>query len=179
MLRWKITMAMALAGVMTAGPAFAQATTGSAPASGGETKGEQPKGTPTQPDSAGQPPRPETTKSGRGASDSGMMKSSKSMGHGASHGHKGMGGQEHVKAAQQALKDKGHDPGGVDGRMGPRTQQAVRDFQKAQGLQATGRLDEKTMQSLGVEGARTSSARQSSPSASPSSGTGTAGQTKK
>src|SRR5262245_53595536 len=121
MVQWKVTMAMALAGVMAAAPAFA-------------------------------------------AGDSGMMKSSK-----ASRGHKSAG-EEHVKAAQQALKDKGHDPGSVDGRLGPKTQQALRDFQKTEGLEATGRLDEKTMQSLGIEG---------SPSASPSSGTAAAGQAKK
>ena len=130
MARWKITMAMALACVIAAAPAYA-------------------------------------------VSDSGMMKSGKS-----SRGHKSTG-QEHVKAAQQALKDKGHDPGTVDGRLGPRTQQALRDFQKTEGLDATGRLDEKTMQSLGIECTRTSSASESNPSASPSSGTGAAaGQTK-
>ena len=60
-------------------------------------------------------------------------------------------GDERVKAAQQALKDKGHDPGTVDGRLGAKTQAALRDFQQAQGMEATGRLDAKTMQSLGVE----------------------------
>ncbi|RPH82305.1 MAG: peptidoglycan-binding protein, partial [Candidatus Rokuibacteriota bacterium] len=34
-------------------------------------------------------------------------------------------GGEHVKAVQQALKDKGHDPGEVDGKMGPKTQAAL------------------------------------------------------
>jgi peptidoglycan hydrolase-like protein with peptidoglycan-binding domain len=85
-----------------------------------------------------------------------------------------MAGDEKVKAAQQALKDKGHDPGDVDGRMGPRTQAALRDFQKAQGLQASGRLNSKTMQALGVEGGKTSSAGESSTtgSASPSTSPG-------
>lgn len=72
-------------------------------------------------------------------------------------GSMAMAGDEKVKAAQQALKDKGHDPGNVDGRMGPKTQAALRDFQKAQGLQASGRLDAKTMQSLGMDGDKTSS----------------------
>src|SRR6185503_5445142 len=60
-------------------------------------------------------------------------------------------GDEKVKAAQQALKDKGHDPGTVDGRMGPRTQAALRDFQKAQGMESTGDLDPKTTQALGMD----------------------------
>ena len=65
-------------------------------------------------------------------------------------------GDEKVRAAQQALKDKGHDPGTIDGKMGPKTQSAIRDFQKAQGMEATGHLDAKTMQSLGMDGDKTS-----------------------
>jgi peptidoglycan hydrolase-like protein with peptidoglycan-binding domain len=92
------------------------------------------------------------------------------------------GGQrgEQVKAVQQALKDKGHDPGDVDGVMGPKTQAALRDFQKKEGLKETGRLDTETMAKLGVE-AKTSSAGgstsggSSSPSASPATGSGSAG----
>ena len=61
-----------------------------------------------------------------------------------------------MKAAQQALKDKGHDPGVVDGKMGPKTMTALGDFQKSQGMEATGRLDERTVQALGMDGARTS-----------------------
>ena len=64
-------------------------------------------------------------------------------------GRAGVGAQQ-VKAAQQALKDKGHDPGAVDGKMGPKTQSAVRDFQSKEGLKATGRLDSETRAKLGV-----------------------------
>ena len=71
-------------------------------------------------------------------------------------------GDEKVKAAQQALKDKGHDPGTVDGRMGPKTQAALRDFQKAQGMESTGDLDPKTTQALGMDIGTMSSARASS-----------------
>ena len=35
-----------------------------------------------------------------------------------------------VREAQQALKDKGHDPGPIDGMWGPQTQQAVKEFQE-------------------------------------------------
>ncbi|HEV8142329.1 MAG TPA: peptidoglycan-binding domain-containing protein, partial [Methylomirabilota bacterium] len=116
MATWKMTMGLALAGVMLTGSAFAQATMRS-PATG--------------PD-------------------------------------------EMVKAAQQALKEKGHNPGSVDGRMGPKTQQALRDFQNAQGIQATGELDAKTMVSLGIEPARTSSAGESTTAGSASPATGDA-----
>jgi peptidoglycan hydrolase-like protein with peptidoglycan-binding domain len=59
--------------------------------------------------------------------------------------------QEMVKQAQQALKDKGHDAGPVDGMWGPQTQQAVREFQQKEGIQATGRLDQKTLSALGMQ----------------------------
>ena len=43
-------------------------------------------------------------------------------------------GAESIKAVQQALKDKGHDPGTVDGAMGPKTEAALRDYQQKEGL---------------------------------------------
>ena len=63
-----------------------------------------------------------------------------------------------VKAAQQALKDKGIDPGPVDGIDGPKTQAAVRQYQQQQNLTADGRLGPQTLDSLGVKdgGASTS-----------------------
>ena len=66
---------------------------------------------------------------------------------------RGMSGQssENIKQVQEALKNKGHDPGPADGVMGPKTQQALRAFQKDSGMQATGRLDDKTASALGVD----------------------------
>src|SRR5262249_56667718 len=113
----------------------------------------------------------DTTKSG--AADMGNADTSDAMKSGkadtmmksgnAAHG----GNRDQVRAAQQALKEKGHDPGMVDGVMGPKTQAALKDFQKSQGIQDTGRLDAETMSKLGVEG-RSGAASPSSPSASPS-----------
>ena len=80
-------------------------------------------------------------------------------------------GDEKVKAAQQALKDKGHDPGTVDGRMGPKTEAALREFQKAQGMESTGELDNKTTDALGMNGKSTSSAGASSTAGSASPAT--------
>ncbi|MGH7845541.1 MAG: peptidoglycan-binding domain-containing protein [Candidatus Binatia bacterium] len=57
---------------------------------------------------------------------------------------------DNIKEVQQALKDKGHDPGSIDGIMGQQTQQALRSFQQQEGLKATGTLDDKTAQKLGV-----------------------------
>lgn len=58
---------------------------------------------------------------------------------------------EQVRGVQQNLADRGYAPGQVDGRWGPRTQQAVRDFQRDQNMQANGRPDPQTLAALGVE----------------------------
>jgi Putative peptidoglycan binding domain len=77
----------------------------------------------------------------------------------------GMGGErwamQDIKEAQEALKDKGHDPGSIDGVMGPKTREAVRAFQSSNGLQATGSLNAETAKKLGVE--REGSSGKSSP----------------
>ena len=57
---------------------------------------------------------------------------------------------EDTKRLQQALKEKGHDPGEIDGVMGRRTQQALRDYQRANNLSASGRLDRATAEALGI-----------------------------
>lgn len=54
-----------------------------------------------------------------------------------------------IKKAQEALQAKGLSPG-TDGKLDAKTQQALRDFQKANNLPATGVLDEKTAEKLGV-----------------------------
>jgi peptidoglycan hydrolase-like protein with peptidoglycan-binding domain len=58
--------------------------------------------------------------------------------------------KQQVRMVQEALKDKGYDPGAIDGAMGPRTSAALRDFQQAEGLRATGRLDAETRTKLGI-----------------------------
>src|SRR5919108_279978 len=54
-----------------------------------------------------------------------------------------------IKSAQRALRAQGLNPG-TDGQLDTKTQQALRDFQKSNNLPATGVLDEKTAQKLGV-----------------------------
>ena len=165
MAMWKLTTAAALATCMIAGPALAQQTTGN-PATGmDKSKAEQPKDDMMKSD---------TMKSDTMKSD---MKADKKMGAMTSHKGGMAMGDEKVKAAQQALKDKGHDPGMVDGKMGPKTQSAIRDFQKAQGMEATGHLDAKTMQSLGMDGEKTSMGSSTTGSASPATTTDAAKDT--
>jgi peptidoglycan hydrolase-like protein with peptidoglycan-binding domain len=64
--------------------------------------------------------------------------------------HRGAMKNQDIMAAQQALKDKGQDPGMIDGKMGRRTRAALADYQKAEGLKATGRLDDDTRAKLGI-----------------------------
>jgi len=59
--------------------------------------------------------------------------------------------KDKVKEVQAALKSKGMDPGPEDGVMGQKTQAALREFQKSNNLQVTGRIDEKTADALGVD----------------------------
>jgi hypothetical protein len=55
-----------------------------------------------------------------------------------------------ISRIQEALKSQGHDPGPIDGRLGARTQDAIRAFQSSRGLPVTGQMDQQTMERLGV-----------------------------
>ncbi|MDO9501340.1 peptidoglycan-binding protein [Falsiroseomonas sp.] len=57
-----------------------------------------------------------------------------------------------TRDVQRALNDRGFNAGGVDGIMGPRTRGALREFQRANGLTATGRADQATLSALNVSG---------------------------
>jgi len=67
----------------------------------------------------------------------------------------GTGGQQDIRQAQEALKNQGHDPGPIDGVMGPQTRQALRAFQSSNGLKQTGMLDADTKQKLNIEDSST------------------------
>lgn len=54
---------------------------------------------------------------------------------------------------QRALSGRGYDVGPVDGISGPRTDAALREFQRDQGIPATGRADPRTRQALNIAGA--------------------------
>src|SRR5919108_4638664 len=58
-----------------------------------------------------------------------------------------------VQKAQKTLNDRGYRTGGVDGKMGPQTQSAVVNFQRAEKLQPTGKLDKPTLVKLGLQNA--------------------------
>ena len=116
-----------------------------APGSGPGPTGPQPR--PTQPTIPGQPapglPQTEPMPGKPGtiperverpsAGDQGMVVSS-----------------DDIKKAKEALKAKGLNPGPIDGTLDSKTQQALRDFQKANKLPVTGVLDAQTAEKLGV-----------------------------
>ncbi len=80
-------------------------------------------------------------------------------------------GSDDIRAAQQALKDKGFDPGPIDGRMGPRTKAAVSEYQGKENLKATGRLDRETKAHLTGTAATSGRADTTTPpAASPATG---------
>ena len=54
----------------------------------------------------------------------------------------------HVQQVQLALKAAGFDPGSSDGKLGPRTKAAVRDFQQANGLNPDGKVGSRTWSKL-------------------------------
>jgi peptidoglycan hydrolase-like protein with peptidoglycan-binding domain len=57
-------------------------------------------------------------------------------------------GTDDIRRAQQALKDKGFDPGPIDGQMGPQTKAALGEYQAKEKLKVTGRLDSQTKEQL-------------------------------
>jgi peptidoglycan hydrolase-like protein with peptidoglycan-binding domain len=62
-----------------------------------------------------------------------------------------IGSYGQVVVMQQALKDKGFDPGATDGVMGPQTTTALKAYQKSENLPTTGTMDGATSAKLGVK----------------------------
>lgn len=145
----------------TAAPALAQS--GGAPIPGNAPPREMSPNTTNNPQSMKDKP---TTSGGMSASEATggrvgtpqatgeRMQPDQQMGTGSralgkSKNAKGGASMERVKAAQNALNRAGANIQ-VDGKMGPKTKAAIRDYQQKNGLQATGNLDAQTMQRLGV-----------------------------
>ena len=87
-----------------------------------------------------------------------------------------------IKQVQQKLSAAGHDAGPADGILGAKTQHALRDFQQAKGINATGQVDATTLTALGVSagmGATSSSAPEASVGSSTQQSSGDAGSAKR
>ena len=89
-----------------------------------------------------------------GASRTGASRTSMSRTHRpeqtASATSSGARSPDEVRKVQSALNENGEDVK-VDGRWGPQTSQALRDYQQKNGLQASGHLDDQTKQKLNVD----------------------------
>ena len=59
---------------------------------------------------------------------------------------------ETVKKAQKILIERGYNPGVSDGIFGKRTEDAIKEFQKDNGLQITGNIDNETINIHGLAG---------------------------
>lgn len=57
-----------------------------------------------------------------------------------------------IRRVQVALREKGFDPGAVNGVLNPRTKTAVEKFQDRFGIKSTGELNNQTLFALGVVG---------------------------
>jgi len=55
-----------------------------------------------------------------------------------------------IKKVQETLRDKGYYTGQIDGILGPQTRDGIRQYQKSENLEVTGRLDAQTAGKLGV-----------------------------
>ena len=62
-----------------------------------------------------------------------------------------------VYQAQKVLKERGYNPGALDGLGGKKTEAALRKFQQEKGLPVSGKLDEKTKEGLGIKESSSSS----------------------
>lgn len=61
---------------------------------------------------------------------------------------------ETVRVVQQALAERGYDPGPPNGRAGRQTELAIRKFQEDRGLKPTGTIDYAVLESLNIVGPR-------------------------
>ena len=140
--KWTTAVAVTVGGVMLATSAIAQSGAASSPAGGSAdtSKSDAPKSSADTTKSEARKSNPDTTKSDAPKPEAMKTAPAQDTAQKAD--------RTRVKAMQQALKDKGHDPGSVDGEMGPKTEAAIRDYQQKEGLTATGTADAETMAKL-------------------------------
>lgn len=58
--------------------------------------------------------------------------------------------RETIRSVQRTLNNRGFSAGASDGTLNPQTQQALREFQKSENLQDSGRLNPPTLAALGL-----------------------------
>ena len=67
------------------------------------------------------------------------------------HGRHSLANAEQVRQVQHKLNDIGYHAGAVDGILGPQTESALRQFQRARKLDVTGHIDSNTLAALNRE----------------------------
>ena len=67
--------------------------------------------------------------------------------------------QEIVRKVQATLNARGFQAGETNGRVGPRMREALKEFQKSENLEETGRLNPGTLAALGIEAETASAGR--------------------
>lgn len=91
--------------------------------------------------------------------------------------------ESQIRELQQALNKQGFDAGNVDGKWGPETEAALRNFQQKQGMQGDGQLNMQTVEALGLDrsqfaaGGGATTTGSGGAGATGSGGTGTQGTT--
>jgi peptidoglycan hydrolase-like protein with peptidoglycan-binding domain len=95
---------------------------------------------------------PETGQRGGSSSEKGGGTSSQKMDAPAKPDRTGTSdiSSDDIMKVKVALKAKGVDPGPITGTMDSKTEQALREFQKANNLPVTGKVDQQTAAKLGV-----------------------------
>jgi peptidoglycan hydrolase-like protein with peptidoglycan-binding domain len=81
---------------------------------------------------------------------------------------------QEIRQIQMSLNKQGFSAGHVDGKWGPDTEKAVKDFQQQKQMQATGQLDQQTLQALGVNMTAQQGGQQNAPQQPRASTTGQA-----
>ena len=74
---------------------------------------------------------------------------------------------EIVSLVQQQLRERGYDPGSIDGRAGPRTRAAIRAFQRANDQEEDGEISVDLLQHLGILGQQIHAFGNGRPTATP------------
>ena len=90
-----------------------------------------------------------------------------------------LAGQANVHTIQEALRNKGHYRGKIDGVIGLRTRASVRAYQKSENLRVTGQLDTQTATKLGVRPEGREQTGYEASQGKPSAGIKSAGRTGK
>jgi Putative peptidoglycan binding domain len=68
--------------------------------------------------------------------------------------------RDKIRQVQQVLDKDGFNAGTADGRWGPRTQNAVKQFQQSKQIQPNGQLNQPTVADLGLDSSKFSQSQQ-------------------